>query len=122
MQLGPTSPGYAFFACSALLSLLRTGIHRCGGRPALLAPRFIFAPALPAHGMTPGAVLSQLWLYDVRQLGLPVHGIAAASDAAHELYGLAAELCARTCARPDHDADADAGPRAAARESCSVRL
>jgi hypothetical protein len=120
MQRGPTSPGYAFFACSALPSLLRTGIHRCGGRPALLAPRFIFAPALPAHGMTPGAVLSQLWLHDVRKLGLPVHGIAAASDAAHDLCGLAAELCARTCARPDHDADA--GPRAAARESCSARL
>ena len=115
MQLGPTSPGYASFACSALLSPLLTGIHHRGGWLAFLAPRFIFAPALPAHGMTPGAVLSQLWLHDVRQLGLPIHGIAAASDAAHELHGLAAELCARTCARPDHDADADAGPRAAAR-------
>ena len=78
----------------------------------MLAPRVICAPALPANAMTT-VVLSQLWLYGVRQLGLPVHGIAAARDAAHErrdaahdLRGLAAELCARNCARPDCGADA----------------
>ena len=56
MSRGPTSPGYASLACSALLSPLHTGITARGGRPALLAPRPIFAPALPAHGMTPGAL------------------------------------------------------------------